>query len=72
MAKSGGSHPWLGGISALTIFGTLFSIYLTAIELVAIKAICAWCLSSAVLMALLMVIVAQSARQRSQQLKLGV
>jgi uncharacterized membrane protein len=47
----------LTGLMVLTIFGTLFSIYLTLLELFAIKAICAWCLSSAVLTTLQMIIV---------------
>ena len=42
---------WLAGngLLALTLFGTIFSIYLTALELLVIHAICAWCLSSAVI-----------------------
>jgi uncharacterized membrane protein len=50
----------LSGLIVLTIFGTLFSIYLTVLELLVIKAICAWCLSSAVLTTLLMILVIQS------------
>jgi uncharacterized membrane protein len=42
---------------ALTLFGTLFSIYLTCLELFVIHAICAWCLSSAVITTLLMLLV---------------
>jgi uncharacterized membrane protein len=41
---------------AMTLFGTIFSIYLTFLELFVIRAICAWCLSSAVIMTLLMLI----------------
>ena len=37
----------------LTLFGTLFSIYLTYLEPFVIGATCAWCLSSAVVMTLL-------------------
>lgn len=40
---------------ALTIVGTLFSIYLTAIELFVIEAVCAWCLASAAITTALMV-----------------
>ncbi len=41
----------------LTIVGTLFSIYLTALELFLIKAVCAWCLGSAIVTTLLLSIV---------------
>jgi uncharacterized membrane protein len=40
----------------LTILGVLFSIYLTALELLVIKAVCAWCLGSAVVTTLLLLI----------------
>jgi uncharacterized membrane protein len=45
------------GLLALTLFGTVFSIYLTYLELFVIGAICAWCLSSAVITTLLMLLV---------------
>jgi uncharacterized membrane protein len=38
----------------MTLIGTLFSIYLTILEPFVIGATCAWCLSSAVIMTLLM------------------
>ncbi len=41
----------------LTIFGTGFSIYLTLLEIFVIHAICAWCLSSAVITTILMLLV---------------
>jgi uncharacterized membrane protein len=37
----------------LTLFGLLFSIYLTYLEPFVIKAVCAWCLTSALIMSLL-------------------
>lgn len=40
----------------LTTLGVLFSIYLTALELLVIKAVCAWCLGSAVVTTLLFLI----------------
>ncbi len=40
---------------ALTIAGTIFSIYLTALELFVIEAVCAWCLASAAVTTALMV-----------------
>jgi uncharacterized membrane protein len=45
------------GLVILTLFGTLFSIYLTLVELFVIEAICAWCLSSAVISTVLMLLV---------------
>ena len=54
---------------ALTIFGTGFSIYLTMIELFVIRAICAWCLSSAVFTTLLMILVVKRVSSESLQLK---
>ncbi len=39
---------------AMTLFGTLFSIYLTFLEPFVIGATCAWCLSSAVVMTVLL------------------
>lgn len=47
---------WLG-LMALTFVGTVFSIYLTALELFIIRAVCAWCLTSAIVTALLLVTV---------------
>jgi uncharacterized membrane protein len=40
----------------MALFGTLYSIYLTYVEIWVIKAVCMWCLSSAVLIALLMLL----------------
>ena len=41
----------------LTFLGSLFSIYLTMMELLVINAICAWCLSSAIVTAILLLII---------------
>ncbi len=41
----------------ITLLGTFFSIYLTALELFVIHAVCAWCLTSAVVTAVLLVVV---------------
>lgn len=46
------------GLLVLTMFGTLFSVYLTGLELFVIRAVCAWCLSSAVISTILMLLVA--------------
>ncbi|MCS6907850.1 MAG: vitamin K epoxide reductase family protein [Anaerolineales bacterium] len=40
-------------VFVMTLFGLLFSIYLTYLEPFVIKAVCAWCLTSAVVMTLL-------------------
>ncbi|HEX9926147.1 MAG TPA: vitamin K epoxide reductase family protein, partial [Anaerolineae bacterium] len=56
--KIAGLSVW--GLLSLTIFGTLFSIYLTLLELFVIRAVCLWCLSSAIITALLMVLVVAS------------
>jgi uncharacterized membrane protein len=49
---------WAGlvevGLLGLTVAGLLFSIYLTWLELFVIQAICAWCVSSAVITTLLL------------------
>jgi thiol-disulfide isomerase/thioredoxin len=54
------------GLIALTVFGTLFSIYLTLVELFAIRAVCAWCLSSAVFTTLLMLLAARPATREPE------
>jgi uncharacterized membrane protein/thiol-disulfide isomerase/thioredoxin len=54
----------------LSLFGTFFSIYLTCLELFAIHAICAWCLSSAVITTLLMLLSAIPITSRASP-KLG-
>ena len=41
---------------AMALFGTLFSIYLTYLELFVIHAVCIWCLSSAVIIAALLLL----------------
>jgi uncharacterized membrane protein len=41
-------------IFGMALFGVLFSIYLTYIELFVIHAVCIWCLSSALIMALVL------------------
>jgi uncharacterized membrane protein len=40
----------------MALFGTLFSIYLTYLELFVIHAVCIWCLSSAILITVLMLL----------------
>lgn len=45
----------------LSLFGTFFSIYLTFLEPFVIGATCAWCLTSALLMTILMLLTVQPA-----------
>ena len=45
------------GLLGLLFFGTLFSVYLTCLELFVIHAVCAWCLGSAVTTTVLMLLV---------------
>lgn len=47
---------------SMTTFGTLFSIYLTFLEPFVIGATCAWCLTSAILMTILMLLSAGHAK----------
>jgi uncharacterized membrane protein len=42
-------------IMGMAVFGTLFSVYLTYLEIFVIFAVCIWCLSSALLISLVMV-----------------
>ncbi len=44
------------GVLGMTGFGVLFSLYLAYLEPFVIKAVCAWCLTSAVIMTLLMLL----------------
>ena len=43
-------------VFVMALFGVLFTIYLTYLELFVIHAVCIWCLSSAVLMALVLIL----------------
>jgi uncharacterized membrane protein len=52
--RQAGLPAW--GLMGLTLFGVLFSIYLTWLELFVIRAVCAWCLTSAVITLLLMLL----------------
>jgi uncharacterized membrane protein len=47
----------------MCIFGVLFSIYLTFLEPFVIGATCMWCISSAVLMIILLLISTPAAQQ---------
>jgi len=41
-------------IFGMALFGVFFSIYLTYLEIYIIKAVCMWCLASAVIMSLVL------------------
>jgi uncharacterized membrane protein len=56
----------LGSLLGLTVAGTLFSVYLTILEIFVIEAICAWCLTSAVISTALMLLVAVGLAGSSQ------
>jgi len=60
------------GLVALTIFATVFSIYLTLIELFAIRAVCAWCLTSATISTLLMLLVVACLSKQPSETRLEV
>ncbi|HSN73499.1 MAG TPA: vitamin K epoxide reductase family protein [Anaerolineae bacterium] len=66
MQRSGAgrwARPAALALLGLAVFGVLFSIYLTLLELFVIHAICMWCLSSALITTLIMlVVVAQLTR----------
>jgi uncharacterized membrane protein len=47
----------------MALFGTLFSIYLTYLELFVIRAVCIWCLSSAMIITVLMLLTLPSITQ---------
>jgi uncharacterized membrane protein len=52
----------------MALFGTLFSIYLTSIELFVLRATCIWCLGSAELMTALLCLAAGPGRQAFAEL----
>jgi len=56
------------GILGMTLFGTLFSVYLTFLEPFVIGATCLWCLSSAVLMTALYVLALKPGRRAWSEL----
>ena len=56
-------------VFGLTVFGVLFSLYLTFLEPFVIKAVCIWCLTSAVIMTLLMLITLAPARRAFNNLQ---
>lgn len=55
-------------IFGMAFIGTLFSLYLTLLEIFAIQAICLWCLSSAVIMTALMLASLEPARRSLKEI----
>jgi uncharacterized membrane protein len=49
-------EPASGAIFGMVLFGVVFSIYLTCLEIFVIQAVCIWCLSSAVISTLLLLL----------------
>jgi len=60
-----GRGRWRGmgvlGIAGVSLFGTVFSAYLTYLEIAVIQAVCIWCLASAVIMALILIVAVPAA-----------
>jgi uncharacterized membrane protein len=48
-------------VLGMAVFGVLFSVYLTYLELFVIRAVCVWCLASAVIITLLMLLTTSAA-----------
>lgn len=71
MRYAGGSLADLAALSllAMTTGGTLFSVYLTFLEPFVIGATCAWCLTSAVVMTILMLLSVEPGRRALVNLK---
>ena len=55
----------------MTVFGVLFSIYLTYLEPFVIGAVCAWCLTSAVVMTLLLLVSVETAVPHLAKVRYG-
>jgi uncharacterized membrane protein len=53
--QTGKGSPPLA-VFGMTLLGTLFSLYLTYLEPLAIRAVCAWCLTSAAIITLLILL----------------
>ncbi len=58
VARRNGAYSRIAALLmfGMALFGVLFTIYLTYLELFVIHAVCIWCLSSAVLMALVLIL----------------
>jgi uncharacterized membrane protein len=68
-----GRDPWINwaklALFGMSLFGTLFSIYLTFLEPFVIGATCMWCLSSAIIMTLLLWLTVGPASEAVEQIR---
>ncbi|OGO16480.1 MAG: hypothetical protein A2Z14_19545 [Chloroflexi bacterium RBG_16_48_8] len=68
-----GDEPWIQwskvALLGMSLFGTLFSIYLTFLEPFVIGATCAWCVTSAVIITILMWLTVGPASEAISQLR---
>lgn len=62
------NRPTAVALLLLSLFGVCFSIYLTALELFVIHAVCMWCLTSAVVTTLIMLVVVSGLTKRPSAL----
>lgn len=54
-----GEHPWTGKLlSLLAVGGLAFTVYLTSVELFVLRAVCRWCVGSAVIATAIFLLVA--------------
>lgn len=75
------THGWFGrgrqarlapvALLGMALFGVLFSIYLTYLELAVIRAVCIWCLSSATIMALILALAVGPAAEAMTEEPIG-
>jgi uncharacterized membrane protein len=62
--RQGRTADWAAlAMFGIALFGVLFSLYLTYLEPFVIKAVCIWCITSAVIMTLLMLFTLSPAQQ---------
>jgi uncharacterized membrane protein len=61
------SHLAPLAIFGMALFGVLFSVYLTYLELFVIRAVCIWCITSAVIMALILALSVSPALEALQE-----
>ncbi len=54
------------GLLGMALFGVVFSIYLTYLEIFVIQAVCLWCLSSAVISTLLLLLATEASPKRAR------
>ncbi|NQS90776.1 MAG: vitamin K epoxide reductase family protein [Chloroflexi bacterium] len=63
----GWKSPLQFALWVVTLFGVLFSIYLTFLEPFVIGATCMWCISSAIIMTILFLLATQKLRQAAEE-----